>query len=114
MFDSDGDGRCPREWGRARQHLVEDDTETVHIRSWRELNSFTLLWRHVARCANHRADLSQCWWVVVVNRFGCELGDAKVQDLNKGRSILALNNKDVRGLQIAMDNSGIVRRADSG
>ena len=87
-------------------HLVEDDPDRVEIgRRAHDAALPQLLGRHVAHRAEHEAGAGLGAFVVVL---GFEhLGDAEVDDLDG--IILLLNDQDVGGLEVAVDEPERVR-----
>ena len=92
---------------RARQQLVQDHAQRVHIRARVDVQAaeLSLFRTHVLGRADERANLS------VERAFGqglrCGLGDAKVDDFDDGR-VVAHSDEDVRGFEIAVNDPFLV------
>ena len=89
----------------AGEHLIQDDAERVDVGALVDLLAEDLLGRHVFRRADHVAGLGELRVALLLRG-----GDAEVHDLDQARVV----DQHVGGLQVAVDDAGLVRHGHAG
>src|SRR5215510_11230300 len=98
MLQRDRQWRRTAEWDHPSQHLIKDHSQTVDVRSWRQVQSATLFRRHVTRSAKHCANLRERVWLVFVEMFRTKFGDTEVEYLDDRGNVGTLSYQDIRWL----------------
>ena len=87
----------------ARHHLEQDDAQRIDVSSLVDVGpAFALLGRHVVGSAHHRASTR-----LVRNLVGTQgqLGKPEVEHLHEVACAALVDEKDVLGLEVAVDNA---------
>ena len=103
--------RCPMKlsaWkgNLAGQHLVDDAAQGIDVDAMVGNFAARLLWRHVfGRSEDHAGSRQTAAVVVDV----VDLGDAKIEDLHEVRAAIFIDEIDVLGLEISVNDAFAVR-----
>src|ERR1051325_2748508 len=92
----------------ACEQLVEDDAKTVNVAARIDVAAaeLHLLGAHVRRCSKELIGAGQA--CVFVESLLRRLGNPEINHLRDGHAF-ELGNKNVRGLQVAMNNALLMR-----
>jgi hypothetical protein len=97
------------EWAAPGQHLEKDDSHRVEIRARIDTFADGLLGRHVRGRPHERSVPGQDARGRPCISLAVDLGKAEVEHLPVVRIAVAIDEHDVLGLQIAMDDTHRVR-----